>query len=52
EFALGLTYVAISRIRTLEGLLFKSLFDFVRIRDLGAGKILQMRKEDKLRREP
>ncbi|EGP82878.1 uncharacterized protein MYCGRDRAFT_50361, partial [Zymoseptoria tritici IPO323] len=48
----SLIYIAISRIRTLEGLLFKTSFDFARIRDLSIGNIIKMRQEDKLYRVP
>jgi hypothetical protein len=49
EFAPGLTYVAVSRVRSLDGLLFEQSFDFSRFKPRKS-TIKQMRHEDAIRR--
>jgi ATP-dependent DNA helicase PIF1 len=51
DFAPGLTYVAISRIRTLSGVLFETNFDVKRLRGKRT-KTTVMRAEDAARRLP
>jgi ATP-dependent exoDNAse (exonuclease V) alpha subunit len=49
DFTMGLTYVAISRVRTLQGLLFEEPFDFERLRPTRSAT-WEMREQDKNRR--
>jgi hypothetical protein len=51
DFALGITYVALSRVKTLEGILFTEQFDMNRFRSKPT-KTTQMRAEDEQRRKP
>jgi len=50
DFAPGLTYVAISRVKSLRGLLFEESFDLERLRT-GQSRTTAMRHEDYLRRQ-
>jgi hypothetical protein len=45
EFALGLSYVAVSRVKTLGGLMFESAFDLSRFKE-PKGKTPRDRAED------
>jgi ATP-dependent exoDNAse (exonuclease V) alpha subunit len=45
EFSSGLTFVALSRVTSLSGLLFIEKLDWERVKKLG-GKFLQLRLED------
>jgi hypothetical protein len=45
EFALGLSYVAVSRVKTLGGLMFESAFDLSRFKE-PEGKTPRDRAED------
>jgi len=47
EFSCGLTFVALSRVTSLDGLLFIEKLDWERVRKLG-GKFLQLQLEDTL----
>jgi len=49
DFSPGLAYVAVSRVRTLGGLLFDEPFDFERF-TRRPGRISMMREEDRVRR--
>jgi ATP-dependent exoDNAse (exonuclease V) alpha subunit len=50
DFASGLTYVAVSRVKTLDGLLFEEPFDFERFRRTQTSLAMRMRKHDAERR--
>jgi ATP-dependent DNA helicase PIF1 len=50
EFAPGLTYVAVSRVRSLQGLMFEQSFDYSRFKPRKS-KTKQMRHEDAVRRK-
>ena len=53
DFSAGLTYVAVSRVRSLKGVLFEEAFDLERFRSTpGNMRILRMRVDDALRRQP
>ena len=49
EFSCGLTFVALSRVSSLDGILFIDNFDWNRVKKLG-GKFLQLRLQDFARR--
>ena len=49
EFSCGLTFVALSRVTSLNGLLFIEKLDWDRVKKLG-GKFLQLRLQDLARR--
>ena len=49
EFSSGLTFVALSRAKSLDGLLFVQPLHFDRVKKLG-GKFLQLRLQDEARR--
>jgi ATP-dependent exoDNAse (exonuclease V) alpha subunit len=49
EFSCGLTFVALSRVTSLNGLLFIEKLDWERVKKLG-GKFLQLRLQDLARR--
>ena len=50
EFTSGLNYVAVSRLKTIEGLLFERPFDLDTIRKGGKGKTAEARQLDWVRR--
>ena len=50
EFTTGLWYVAISRVKSLDGLLFEQPFDFEQIRSKKKSVIVNMREADMRRR--
>lgn len=49
EFATGLTFVALSRVKALEGIMLVGILDYPRVRRLG-GRHLQLRLDDLARR--
>ena len=49
QFTPGLNYVAISRLKCLEGLLFEKPFDLDMIRKGGQGKTAEFRSIDRTR---
>jgi len=49
EFSCGLTFVALSRVTSLDGLLFIEKLNWERVKNLG-GKFLQLRLQDLARR--
>lgn len=49
EFSAGLTYVAVSRVKTFDGVLFETSFDFERFK-AGDTSARRMRAEDVTRR--
>ena len=49
ERSLGLTYVALSRVKTLEGLIFNTSYNFKRFDNLKKSKLLEDRLKDELR---
>ena len=51
EFSTGLTFVALSRVRTSDGIMIVDRLDFSRVQKLG-GKHLQHRYDDYARRYP
>ncbi|KAH7082829.1 hypothetical protein BKA63DRAFT_529794 [Paraphoma chrysanthemicola] len=51
DFAAGLTYVAISRVRSLGGLLFEELFGYARLKAKASDTVI-MRNADYARRKP
>jgi ATP-dependent DNA helicase PIF1 len=51
DFALGLAYVAVSRVKSLNGLMFEESFDLSRFRNK-EGYIERMRAKDAKRRRP
>jgi hypothetical protein len=51
DFALGLAYVGVSRVKTLNGLMFEESFDLSRFRSLES-YTEKMRAEDVERRRP
>src|ERR1700761_1916685 len=51
EFAVGLTFVGLSRVKTLSDIMFVEPFDYSRLQRLG-GKNLQHRLDDYSRRYP
>ena len=52
DHVIGLSYVAISRVKTLRGLLFEEPFDFSRFKTKGASKTETMRLADYAKRLP
>jgi len=46
EFALGLSYVAVSRVKTLGGLMFESAFDLSRFKEPNLGKTPRDKAEE------
>ncbi|KAJ7769636.1 hypothetical protein DFH07DRAFT_735837 [Mycena maculata] len=51
EFAVGLTFVGLSRVKALTDIMFVGQFDYSRVHNLG-GKNLQHRLDDFVRRYP
>ena len=49
ELSLGITYVALSRVKTLKGLLFDKAYVFKRFQDLGKSRLLADRNEEERR---
>ncbi|KAN0103593.1 hypothetical protein V8E52_008432, partial [Russula decolorans] len=49
EFSSGLTFVALSRVKELNNLIFIETLDYSRVKKLG-GKQLQLRRQDRARR--
>ena len=52
EFSVGLRYVAVSRVKTLQGVLFEQPFDFEQIKTTKEPKTVSMWKDDIKRRAP
>ena len=50
DHVIGLTYVAVSRVKKLTGLLFEEPFDYSRFRSIRASKTETMRLADYARR--
>jgi ATP-dependent DNA helicase PIF1 len=51
DFAAGLAYVAISRVRTLKGIAFRSAFPLTRLQRQTETESMKMLSEDNTRRE-
>ena len=52
EFSAGLTFVALSRVKTSDGIMIVDRLDFSRVQKLLGGKHLQYRFDDYARRFP
>ena len=50
QFVPGLNYVAISRLKTLEGIIFEGPFDFEVLKKGGGGRVVEAREMDWNRR--
>ena len=49
EFQLGLTYVALSRVRSIESLALENSYDFARFSSIGGTNMMRLRKLEEAR---